>query len=153
MKTLMAALVLALGLALAPRPAAAQARCELREVEGTRAPGTIGPGLEDVRPLLSAGPFADYKSFRLVGTHPLALRKGQPEKVELSHRHRHQVTFLERLVQREGHARLRLKLEIFKPDGKPELSSIIVVDENGAPFARVEQTGERITIALLGCKS
>jgi hypothetical protein len=149
MKTLIAAaLVMAL-----PQIAFAQARCELREVEGTRAPGTIGVGLDDVRSMLSQPPFSEYKTFRLVGTHPLALTKGRAEKIVFSHKHRYEVTFLDRLLEREGRARLRLKFEIFKPDNKNELSTIIVVDENGAPLPRVEQSGDHITVALLGCKS
>jgi hypothetical protein len=149
MRTLIAAAMLV----VLPQVAHAQARCELREVEGTRAPGAIGAGLEDVRAMLSQPPFSEYKTFRLVGTHPLALKKAQPEKVVFSHKHRYEVTFLDRLAVHEGRARLRLKFEIFKPDGKNELSTIVVVDENGAPLPRVEQTGDHITVALLGCKS
>jgi hypothetical protein len=149
MKTLIAIALMVLG----PGFVHAQARCDLREVEGTRAPGAIGPGLDDVKGMLSQPPFSEYKSFRLIGTHPLALKKGQPEKVVFSHKHRYEVTFMDRLLEREGRARLRLKFEIFKPDGKNELSSIVVVDENGAPLPRVEQSGDRITLALLACKS
>ena len=149
MKTLIAAALLT----AMPQVAFAQARCELREVEGTRAPGAIGAGLEDVRAMLSQPPFSEYKTFRLVGTHPLALRKGQPEKVVFSHKHRYEVTFMDRLAVHEGRARLRLKFEIFKPDGKGELSTIVVVDENGAPVTRVEQNADHIIVALLSCKS
>jgi hypothetical protein len=149
----MKAFIAAALLVVLPQIARGQARCELREVEGTRAPGGIGSGLEDVKGMLSAPPFSEYKTFHLMGTHPLALKKGQPEKVVFSHKHRYEVTFLDRLAIREGHARLRLKFEIFKPDGKNELSSIVVVDENGAPLSRVEQNADRITVALLACKS
>ena len=149
MKTLIAAALLV----AASQVARAQAQCELREVEGTRAPGAVGPGLDDVKAMLSQPPFSEYKTFRLMGTHALALKKGQPEKVVFSHKHRYEVTFLDRLLEREGRARLRLKFEIFKPDGKSELSTIVVVDENGVPLPRVEQTGDHITLALLGCKS
>ena len=149
MKTLIAAALLV----AAPQIARAQARCELREVEGTRAPGGIGPGLDDVRAMLSAPPFSEYKTFRLIAPHPLALQKGQPQKIVFSHKHRYEVTFLDRLVEREGRARLRLKFEIFKPDGKNELSTIVVVEENGTPLPRVEQTADHLTLALLSCKS
>ena len=149
MKTLIAAALLV----MAPQIARAQARCELREVEGTRAPGGIGPGLDDVRAMLSAPPFSEYKTFQLKGTHPLALQKGQAQKVVFTHKHRYEVTYMDRLVEREGRARLRLKFEIFKPDGKNELSTIVVVEENGTPLPRVEQTADHITLALLACKS
>src|SRR5262249_12097158 len=125
----------------------------LREVEGTKDAGGVGAGLEDVKAMLGAPPFSDYKSFRLIATHPLALKKGVAEKVVFSHKHRYEVTFLERMAAREGRARLRVRFEIFKPDGKQELSTIVVLDENGTPLPRVEQQEGRITLALLSCKS
>jgi hypothetical protein len=153
MKIPIAAALWACALLAGPASAAAQAHCSLREVEGSKAPGGVGPGLEDVKAMLAAPPFGDYKSYRLVATHPLELKKGAAEKVTFSHKHRYEVTFMERLTEREGRGRLRLRFDVFKPDGAPELKTIVVLDENGAPFPRVEQHGDRLTLALLNCRS
>jgi hypothetical protein len=150
---ILSAVAVVCALPILPSLANAQAVCALREVEGTRDVGGVGAGLEDVKGMLSAPPFSEYKTFRLIATHPLSLKKGVAEKVVFSHKHRYEVTFLERMAAREGKARLRIRFEIFKPDGKPELSTIVVLDENGTPLPRVEQHENRLTLALLGCRS
>jgi hypothetical protein len=136
-----------------PRASFGQASCTLREAEGSKAPGGIDPALGDVKALLSAPPFSTYPSWKLVVSHPLSLKRGLPERGTLANHHRFEVTFLDRLTEREGRARLRLRLEIRKPDGKEEVSVIVVVDENGAPFPRVEQSGERAALQLIHCKA
>ncbi|HJZ88891.1 MAG TPA: hypothetical protein VKN99_27150 [Polyangia bacterium] len=136
-----------------PRAAGAQASCVLREVEGQKTPGGIDPRLADVRALLLGPPFSQYPSFKLMETHPLTLKRGVAEKGVLTNKHHFEVTFLDRLAERDGKARLRLKLEVRTPDGKPEVSVIVVVDENGAPFPRVEQRGDRLWVQLIHCKS
>jgi hypothetical protein len=143
--------VLLLGL-LPARIAFAQANCQLREAEGGQQAGGIDPKLADVKALLSAPPFSHYPSYRLTATHPLALAKGVPASGVLENHHGFVVTFLERLAEREGRARLRLRFEIRNPNGKPEVNAIIVVDENGPPFPRVEQQGDRLQLQLIDCK-
>jgi hypothetical protein len=146
--------VLLAGLALsAAAPARAQVSCVLREVEGGKQPGGIDARLADVKGMLQSGPFAQYPSYRLLETHPLVLKRGVAEKGVLESHHRFAVTFLERLAERDGRARLRLRFEIQNPDGKPEMQSIVVVDENGSPFPRVEQHGDRLSLQLIHCKS
>ena len=142
----------ALGM-LVPLAARAQASCTLREVEGQKGPGGVDPRLEDVRALLGAPPFVAYPSYRLLETHPLSLKKGVPEKGTLVNRHRFEVTFMERLGQKEGRARLRLRLEVRNPEGRTELNTIFAVDENGQPFPRVEQHGDRLSLQLISCKA
>jgi hypothetical protein len=71
----------------------------------------------------------------------------------LADKHNISLTFMDRVAQREGKARLRLRFEIHGPDGKLELSTIILVDEGGAPFTRVEQQGDKISLLMLSCRT
>src|SRR5262249_7276066 len=146
------AVVLWIGL-IAPGVAHAQASCQLREVEGQKVPGGIDPRLEDVRALLTAPPFSAYATYKLLGTHPHALKKGAPQTRTLTNRHRYEVTFVDRMLVRDGRSRLRLKLQVSKPDGALELSTTITLDEGGAPFPRVEAQpqGDRMSLLLLSC--
>jgi hypothetical protein len=149
----MKSLLIAAVLASASLARAQQASCTLRDVEGEKGKAAIDPGLDDVKALLQKPPFLDYATYRLVGAQTLALHKGAPQTGTLGNRHRFQLTLMDRLTEREGRARLRLRFEIKNADGKDELNTIVVVDENGAPLPRVEQHGERIFLQLIGCKS
>lgn len=150
---------LAFGMAMQSGVAWADVTCTLEEVAGKKGPPALDARLERHRKLLESPPLRDYPAFTLVASHGLTFNPeasgttGKTSSGQLASGQKYLVTFLARLVEREGRGRLRLQLEISGADGKPSLRTIFVVTAGGPSFSRVEQKGDAVTLQLVTCQA
>jgi len=150
----LATLALGLALCLAAGTARADesARCTVRSIAATNAPGGVDAQLADLRAQLTQPPFITWKSFKLLAQHQFQLTPGGASSFDLPEGRQGTVTYKQHLSAPGGKHRVRLQLEV-RRGGDTQLSTVFVLDEGGTVLTAGQKYNDGILILGMACNT
>lgn len=121
--------------------------CAVRSIHAQKAAGEFDKRLEPLRKLLQTV-LPDYKAFRLLSSTDLDIPRGQDRKASLPTGEELKLSFIEKLLGRKDHIKLRMKLSV-----PPRIESMVyTITDGGTHFAGWDHQGGRLAIAIT-CKA